>query len=123
MAQVAEVTAYLKPHTGMQDTEAGQVPYTHPDQWMVYYAAPEMEGERFVGYLPKRSGAPFLPAGTHWMTLPAGMRQLIHDAVSRAVEEKRPMGIVPLPISALENFEEAQPEDEEEEDEEEDVQE
>jgi hypothetical protein len=90
-----KVKAHLKPHTGIQDTEVGRVPYTHPDQWMVHITSDEMVGEMFVGYLIKKKGGAFLPTTT-FVEQSLGLRDLIHEAVSEAAGDHRPLGIVPL---------------------------
>lgn len=98
-----KVQVILKPHIGMQDSDAGPVPFEH-DQWMVYFTAPpDLMGEKFIGYLPKAVGKPFLPTAT-FIEQPAGLQGLIVEAVSVAAGDPRPLGITPLPRAVLEEY-------------------
>lgn len=111
------VTAIIKPHIGIQDTEAGRVQYRHPTQDMVFFTSDEMVGEKFVGYIRREKGGAFLPT-TPFVEQPKGLQDLIHEAVNKAAGDPRPLGILPLHPNVLEEFEEAESdEDEPEEDE------
>lgn len=96
------VKVFLSPHEGVQQHEGKNYRYTH-DQWIVHYQNEDFP-KKFLGYLPKRKGAPFLPAGPVWPTLPAELQAEIREQLDLEVGDKRPLGIAPLPISALEPF-------------------
>lgn len=98
------VKVFLKPHTGIQEVDGKQYSYTHPTQWMVYFTDDEASftGEKFIGYLPKPKGSPFLPAGSVFGSQPVALQELIVTAVGEAAGDPRPVGVRPLPPSALE---------------------
>lgn len=109
------VKVFLSPHEGAQEYEGKMYRYTH-DQWMVHFQH-EDSPKKFIGYLPKRKDSPFLPAGKVWDSLPAELQMEIREEINLEVGESRPLGTVPLPLSALARF----PGNEQEEDEDDDI--
>lgn len=96
--------AILKPHTGYQQGDNGEtVEYTHPDQYMVYVMMDGETRERFMGYIAKKSGAPFC-GFTTFAEQPQAIQDLIMGAISRAIGESRACGTLPLSAKVSEEF-------------------
>lgn len=84
----------LRPHIGVTHTDLGDVS-EELDQYMVMVSSDEVPKPKFVGYLPKRENAPFLPC-VPFLDYPNDLQAAIVDKVGEKVGRTVACGIIPV---------------------------